>query len=243
MLFQIFETSEKMSINTASKVAAIIRENPGRLVCFAAGDTPIGMLCELIRLQEKGKCDLSSMYYAGLDEWVGLDYWQKGSCAQVMNDLFYFPARIPESRINIFNGNASDIKEECKKMNEWINIHGGIYLTVLGIGLNGHIGFNEPFGPDEEGCFDIALDETTKRVSEKYFGKRLSVSYGITIGWRTLYKSQHVFVIAAGSHKSAIIKKAFTAKPSAAVPASLLQKHSDLTVALDKEAACELTSL
>jgi len=241
MLIQIYETSGEMSVNTASKVAAIIKENPGRLVCFAAGDTPIGMLRELIRLQEKGECDLSSMYYAGLDEWIGLDYRHKGSCAQVMNDQFYVPAGIPQRQINIFNGSADVIKQECIKMNEWINAHGRIYLSVLGIGLNGHIGFNEPFGSDEEGCFEVALDETTKRVSEKYFGKRLPVSSGVTIGWRTLYESQHLFVIASGSHKSAIIKKAFTMLPSAAVPASLLQKHSNLTLALDKEAASELT--
>jgi glucosamine-6-phosphate isomerase len=243
MDIQIYETTEEMSVKTAAKVAVIIRENPGRLVCFAAGDTPIGMLRELIRLQEKGECDLSAMYYAGLDEWVGLDYNQKGSYIQVMNDLFYTPAGIPRSHINIFDGVAHNIKEECSKMDSWINAHGGIFLAVLGVGLNGHIGFNEPFGPDKQGCFVIALDETTKRVSEKYFGERLPVSFGITIGWRTLFQSQHLFVIAAGSHKSAIIEKAFSGETCAAVPASLLQTHTNLIVALDKEASGRLSSV
>lgn len=241
MFIKIYETAEEMSLKTASHLASVIRENPGRLLCFAAGDTPLDILKELVVLQEKGECDLSTMYYAGLDEWVGLNYSQKGSCEQVMVDSFYAPAMIPKSRINVFNGVAVDLDEECRKMDSWIKKHGGIFLSMLGVGLNGHIGFNEPFGTDMEGCFVCELDKTTKKVSEKYFGEKLPVTQGITISWKTLFKSNQILVIATGSHKASIVKKSFSGNRNVSVPASLLQNHANIIVALDKDASVSLS--
>jgi len=242
MNIQIFKNEKDMGNSIAQAIAAIIKQNPGRLICFAAGDTPLGMLRELLVLQDNGFCDLRTMYYAGLDEWVGLGYEDKGSCVQVMKDTFYIPAGIPTDHIGLFDGLSKDLDHECRKMDRWIKLHGGIFLSVLGVGMNGHIGFNEPFTPDNEGCFSVGLDETTKAVSEKYFGKRIPVVTGITIGWRTLIESEHLFVMASGSKKASIIKKAFTEKPSIAVPASLTKHNKNLIVALDKDAASELKS-
>lgn len=240
MDIRIYDSPAEMAEKTAWSVASLIRQNPGRLICFAAGDTPLGMLRGLVRLQEEGGCDLRSMYYAGLDEWIGLGYGDKGSCAQVMKDAFYTPAGIPPEHMCIFDGLAQDADAECRKMEGWIKARGGLFLTVLGVGMNGHIGFNEPFGPDREGCFTIALDATTRAVSEKYFGKSLPVTAGITIGWRTLLTSERMFVLASGKNKASIIEQAFAGKPSSAVPASRTQEHGSLVVALDKEAAARL---
>lgn len=237
MDIRIYGSSTEMAEETARSVASLIRQNPGRLLCFAAGDTPMGMLRELVRLQEKGDCDLRSMYYAGLDEWVGLGYDHKGSCAQVMKDTFYVPAGIPPEHMCIFDGLTQDTGAECRRMEEWIKARGGLFLTVLGVGMNGHIGFNEPFAPDRRGCFTIALDETTRGVSIKYFGKSLPVTTGITIGWRALLEAERIFVMASGKNKASIIAKAFAGQPSSAVPASLLRDHESLIVALDREAA------
>ncbi|MBT9149700.1 MAG: Glucosamine-6-phosphate deaminase 1 [Dehalococcoidia bacterium] len=240
MEIHVLESPDVLAKRVALSIALLIRNYPGRLICFAAGDTPMGMLRELVSLQQCGACNLNSMYYIALDEWVGLGYSDKGSCSQVLRDNFYDPACIEKNRFRLFDGMAEDIDAECSAMNDWIKIHGGIFLAVLGIGLNGHIGFNEPYAPDEEGCFSIKLDEMTKDISEKYFGKKMQVNTGITIGWRTLLNSENLYVLASGKHKAQIVKKAFTGELSHSIPASLLRRNENLKVVLEKEAASDL---
>jgi len=240
MEIKIHESADLMAKSVAWSIAMLIKQNPERLVCFAAGDTPMGILRELVRLQQKGVCDLNTMNYVGLDEWVGLGYPDKGSCAQVLVDNFYAPAGITMERIRLFNGLAKDLALECNRMNDWITMHGGIFLAVLGVGLNGHVGFNEPYTPDKKECIVVDLDGITIAVSEKYFGRNIQVSAGITIGLGMLLNSQNLYVLASGQHKASIIKKAFGEEPSFAVPASLLQRHVNLIVVLDKDASTEL---
>jgi len=237
MEIHIVESPDVMAKRVALSIAMLIEENPGKLVCFAAGDTPLGMLRELVRLQQNGVCDLNTMYYVGLDEWVGLGYPDKGSCAQVLIDNFYAPAGITMERVRLFNGLAKDIPLECNRMNDWIAMHKAIFLTVLGVGLNGHVGFNEPYTPETEGCIAVKLDNTTISVSDKYFGTKIEVTSGITIGIKTLLKTENLFVLASGKHKACIVKKAFSEKPSDAIPASLLQSHTNLIVVLDNDAS------
>ena len=229
----------ELSREAARLVAAFIRENPGALLCLAAGDTPLGAFAELINMQAAGEVDLSSVFYAGLDEWVGLGPLDKGSCRQVMSDNFYAPAKIQPERVHVFNGLA-DPAAECAAMNAWLAERGGIGLTLLGVGMNGHIGFNEPNAPRTHGAFIVPLDEVTQTVGIKYFDKPQSITTGITIGLETLRAARHVLVMASGAKKSAIIHRAFHAPASPDCPASLLQGHPDLTLLLDKDTAGEL---
>jgi len=235
MKIEITDSYEALSKAAAKKAANYINNNPGTLVCFAAGDTPLGTFKELLLMQKEGNVDLSTVWYVGLDEWVGLGIDDKGSCIKVMHDSLY--NYIPKERVRMFNGLADDIQKECSEIYEWIIKHGGIGLSLLGIGRNGHIGFNEPGTPDVEGCFTVELDEVTKSVSKKYFGKERAVTTGITIGWRTLLDSQEVILLACGINKAQIVKKAIEEDCTPDVPASMLQKHSTLTVILDKGAA------
>ncbi len=225
-----------MSLAAAQAAAAYINKNPGTLLCFAAGTTPMGMFKELIRMQESKAVDLSSVYYAGLDEWVGLGYSDNGSCSQVMLDNYYTPAGIPQEKIHIFDGLDNDTDKQCRLMEDWIKSHGGIGLTVLGIGMNGHIGFNEPNAPDINGCFTVPLDDITKTVSVKYFDRQLPVEYGITIGWRMLKDAKKVVLIADGEKKQQIVKASLYGAIDKSVPASLMQNHPALTVIIDKGA-------
>jgi len=228
-----------LSFRTAKKTADFINSNPGVLLCLAAGDTPLGAYSELVRMQTEGAVDLSSVYYAGLDEWIGLGPADKGSCHQVMYGSFYEPAEIPSDRINVFDGLA-DPAEQCIKMNDWIRLHDGIGLTILGIGMNGHIGFNEPGVLESRGAIIVPLDNVTIGVSVKYFGKEIKVSHGLTIGLTELSMARKVLVIAGGGHKAGIIKQAFCEPASASVPASLLQDHPDITLMLDEDAAKDI---
>lgn len=229
-----------ISFNASKTAAEYINNNPGALLCFAAGDTPLGMFEKLIEMQRKKEVDLSSVFYAELDEWLGLGYQDKGSCRQVMADNYYLPAGIPEERINVFDGLDDDTGAQCRQMEKWIELHGGIGLAVLGIGLNGHIGFNEPNTPETKGCFTVQLDDVTKAVSKKYFGRTMDIEQGITIGHSTLKDAKRLILLASGAKKAHILSTALNGKKDPLIPASLLQHHPDLTVIVDKPAAAEI---
>ena len=227
----------ELSSLATQKTADFINANPNSMICFAAGDTPLGMLTELVTLQNRGKVDLSSVWYAQLDEWVGLGPEEKGSCIKVMTDAFFAPAGIPDERVQFFDGLDPNLERQCREMENWLASHDGIGYAVLGVGMNGHIGFNEPGAPDAEGCIIVELDDTTKTVSKKYFGKELPVTKGLTIGWRTLYDARTVVLIASGAKKAPIIKDALEGPITAGLPASLFQDHRNITVMLDDDAA------
>ncbi len=236
---------EEISRTVAEHIAAFINKNPGSLINLAAGDTPLRAYEKLIELQRDGGVDLSSAYYVGLDEWVGLGYAVRGSCAQVMQDGFYRPAGIDPSRICAFDGTA-DVKGECEKVSDFISAHGGIGLTVLGVGMNGHIGFNEPryvcddtneSGDAEEIvglCRIVTLDEVTRAVSVKYFDSPQPVKQGVTVSLETLVGARQVILMATGAKKSEIMNRVINGEKSEAVPASMLKDHQGLVVCVDE---------
>jgi 6-phosphogluconolactonase/glucosamine-6-phosphate isomerase/deaminase len=213
-----------------------IVRHPGSLVCFAAGDTPLPVYHRLVARQQQGKVDLSSVFYAGLDEWVGLGYPDRGSCLQVMSDAFYTPAGIPADRRRVFDGLA-DPASECRAMDQWIRTRGGIRFTLLGIGLNGHIGFNEPGAPDQDGCIVVDLDDTTRAVSVKYFGAERPVRQGVSVSARTLCRAESVYLMAAGANKAPIVARLLDGAPEREVPAARLLSHPGLRLFLDRDAS------
>ena len=226
----------ELSRRCAEVIAAFIRENRDSLLCLAAGDTPLGAYAQLVTMQASGEVDLSSVYYAGLDEWVGLGPKDKGSCYQVMFDHLYGPARIPGERLHVFNG-LGDPVLECKAMNQWLADRGPLALAVVGVGMNGHIGFNEPDVPAVDGAIMVSLDTVTKTVSTKYFGAERPVTMGITIGLNTLYQAQRILVLASGEKKAPVIQEAFYGPKTPSIAASMLQDHRNLTLLLDTYAA------
>ena len=224
------------SVLGASYIADFIRANPGRLLCFAGGDTPLGIYKVLIEMQARGEVDLNSMYYVGLDEWVGIGHETKGSCAQVMQDGFYGPAGIDPSKIRVFDGLCLNLEQECAEIHAWIAERGKIALTLLGIGMNGHIGFNEPFVDPSKETLVVDLDETTVEVGQKYFNDVACPAQGITVGIKRLIEADEVILAACGPKKSGILKRTLTDTPSIAVPSTLMQEHEALTIVTDKDA-------
>lgn len=232
----IAQSTEELALRVANEVAQFINGNPQQLLCFAAGDTPLLAYRKLIDMQREGKVNLNSMYYVGLDEWVGLGYRDRGSCAQVMTDNFYAPAGIDSERMVVFNG-LSDPAQQCEKMADWISKRGGIALTVLGIGMNGHVGFNEPPASDADGCIIVPLDETTRKVSKKYFDTPLPVELGVTIALNELMKAKRVIMMASGENKRAIVQATINQPQTPAVPSSMMRSHPNITIMLDADAA------
>lgn len=234
MKIWIEDTPETLAAEVAAYIAGYIRRHPGALMCFAAGDTPLQMLARLVQMQAQGEVDLASARYVGLDEWQGIGYETKGSCCQVMRDCFYTPAAIPEERMLLWNGKAEEPQAECARVDAWIERCGGIGLALLGVGMNGHIGFNEPGAPVQPACQVVALDAVTATVGQKYFGGAECPSHGMTIGLPRLLQADEAMLMATGAKKAPVMRKALCEPVSAETPASQLQRHPKLTVCLDR---------
>ena len=144
---------------------------------------------------------------------------------------------IPKERIHLFDGLDKDIPRQCQTMEDWINSRSGIGFALLGVGMNGHVGFNEPDIDNSEMCFSVPLADSTKLVSVKYFKKELPVETGVTIGLSALLKARNVLLMACGELKAPIIYKTVTGPASLNVPASMFKNHQAINVMLDKEAA------
>ena len=207
------------------------------LVSFPGGDTPLGMVEAFVSLVNDGIVDISRTRFVQLDEWVGLGEEDKGACAQFNRVNLLEKLKYPFLEYFLINGLAGDIKDECGRLNSFIGRYGPLSLSVLGIGLNGHLGFNEEGVDFNSNAHIIALSETTKKVMGKYFDRERSLEYGITQGIKQIMAAKKVILIANGRDKASILKKALTGPISNAVPASVLQKHPDCCVITDTAAA------
>jgi 6-phosphogluconolactonase/glucosamine-6-phosphate isomerase/deaminase len=235
MVLQVEKDDEGFAAAGACRLAVYIRQNPGRLLCLAAGDTPLGMYRALIELQRQGQVDLNTVFYAGLDEWVGLGPETKGACLQVMTEGFFGPAGIQAQRVRMFDGLA-DPGRECDAMARWVAGKGGIGLTLLGIGMNGHVGFNEPGADTGAQTLVVDLDPITQAVGKKYFSGGPCPTQGMTLGLALLRAAGAVILAAKGPQKGRILRQALAQDPCAQVPASLFQTHPDLLVVTDEAA-------
>jgi len=238
MDIQILDNFDELSLATAKRVADYVNANPGALLCIAAGRTTLAMLGELVAMQRRREVDLASVRYAGLDEWVGLAPDDERSCYSRMTKVFYGPAGIPDENIRLFNGVDADMERQCAMMDDWISSYGGVGLVLLGIGMNGHVGFNEPGTPAYEGCLVTVLDRATVEAGAIRFGAmEPPLTKGITIGWRTLLDARNVILMAGGQEKAGIMKTILKGPATIGVPASMFQNHANAVALLDAAAA------
>jgi len=237
MEIRINSQYEDMSRAAASFVADQVRNKPSSLLCFPSGDTPTGVLGNLVDDVLKGRLDLSQCYFVGLDEWAGLNGGDDGSCRRYMDEHFFQPLRIGSDRIFFFDGKAPDLEAECKRIDRLVSSRGGIDLMMVGIGMNGHVGLNEP-GVDF-GLYShlSVLAEQTKEVARKYFLEEVPLSYGITLGPRHLLEARIAVLIASGFKKAETVARSIEGEVSAEVPASVLQMHENAYAYLDSDAA------
>lgn len=240
MTVNVLNDSTALAEAVAEKIAAFVKANPGALMCFAAGDTPQKVYLLLADKHKSGEIDLNTMWFVGLDEWVGLGNDDTGSCRQVMYSGFYDLAAIDHSRILAFDGLDENLDRQCQMIDKWITDKGGIALTALGIGMNAHVGFNEPGAVADSLAHVVALDDTTLNVGKKYFPSGNVPGKGITVGMAQLLAANELLLMASGECKAEIVKKALQGKITGAVPASLLRVAANLTVWLDSAAAAAL---
>jgi galactosamine-6-phosphate isomerase len=233
----VFSSYELLSDFAAAEWIKLIKANPEATICVASGDSP-KLACELFcqKVREQS-IDVSKFYFVGLDEWVGLSPEIHGSCHNDFQKRLIQPLGLTASQYHLFHALASDLQSECNKMDEVIKSRGGIDLMIVGIGMNGHIGFNEPGVNVDLLSHVIELDETTLTVGQKYFKEKTVLQKGITLGLKHLLNAKKVLLLANGERKAAVVQKAVEGKLSNQFPASIMQQHENGFILIDQAAA------
>lgn len=240
MNITICDNYDEMSIETAKFIINYLKNRQNPLVCFAAGDTPVSTYKCLVESARRGLVEFKGIKFVGLDEWVGMSEKDEGSCRNFLNKTLFEPLFINRSNIIFFDACSEDLEGECRKVDDYIRQNGPIDLMLIGIGVNGHIGLNEPGTPFDSCSHVVELTSLTKRVAQKYFNEKKELDKGITLGMKHVMEANCVILIASGTKKARIIKEAVEGNITNDIPASLLQLHKNCYLFLDKEAASML---
>jgi glucosamine-6-phosphate isomerase len=242
MKIQVADTYEELSQQAADEVLQLMQASRHPLFCPASGDTPAGLYRALTERARDQQLDLSRWNYVGLDEWVGMNGSDEGSCRYHLDRQLFHPLQVHEEQICFFDGRAHDLQGECDRVEDFIRRLGGIEVAVLGLGLNGHIGMNEPGTAVGLRSHVTNLDPITQQVGQKYFTQQQQLSRGITLGLHTLLEARHLILMVSGAHKAEIVRRALEEEISEQLPATLLRRHSGLSVLLDRAAAESIQS-
>ena len=237
MQISVYRDYQTLSFQAAERIIEMIREKPGAVLCLAAGDTPRLTYDTLAARAASENIDFSQCIFVGLDEWVGIPPENEGSCHYFLQKHLFEPLRISSDQIHLFDALTSDLNDECRKMNQLISTLGGIDLMLVGIGMNGHIGFNEPGASPERYAHVVNLDEATQTVGQKYFRQPTVLQQGITLGLKHLLEARKVILIANGAKKAGVIKQTIEGPITPELPATILRMHPNSEVMLDEEAA------
>ncbi len=231
MKYIVTNTYEELSRKAADIIAAQIIQKSNCVLGLATGSSPVGTYKNLIKYNEEGVIDFSDVTSVNLDEYVGLDGSNDQSYRYFMNHNLFDHVNIDKARTFVPNGRAADLKAEGEAYDAMIKKLGGIDLQLLGIGLDGHIGFNEPDTVFVKATHEVKLDESTIKANARFFEKEEDVpKTAITMGMMSIMQAKKVLLIANGAAKKAIVEKAFFGPVDPMVPASLLQLHPDVTV-------------
>jgi galactosamine-6-phosphate isomerase len=233
----VYDSYPVMSKKMTDRVIQDLEASEEPLFCVASGDSPSGLYKELVHRHDQQLLDVSGWYFLGLDEWIGLNKDNEGSCSYLLDRQLFQPLGIKEEQICLFDGKTKDPLQECQRVEGVIRQRGPIDVAVVGLGLNGHIGLNEPGTSPELHSHVGKLDTITKEIGQKYFSHPQQLSEGITLGIATLMEAKHLILIVSGHKKAAIVQRAMEGEITENVPASLFRNHPDFTVYLDAEAA------
>lgn len=229
---------EQMSKRGAEIVIEAIKAKPDLVLGLATGSTPLGMYAEMIRAFRAGRVDLSKISSFNLDEYCGLPPDHPQSYHYYMYLNFFAHVNIDRGNVHIPNGVAEDLEEECRRYEEAIRRAGGIDLQVLGIGINGHIGFNEPGTEFNAETHVVELTKKTIEANSRFFRDESEVPRkAISMGIKTIMRSRRILLLASGSDKASAVAMAVKGPITPMLPASVIQLHPDTTVVLDKTAA------
>lgn len=244
MTLYIVDDYEQLSIKAARMVAASMILKPTCILGLATGSTPEGMYSQLVKMYDEGMIDFSEVTSFNLDEYYQLEQANEQSYAYYMDYHLFSKVNMGRERINIPNGLTDDVEGLCKAYDDKILDMSNMDIQVLGIGTNGHIGFNEPDIKFEAGSHLVNLDEETIEANARFFETRDQVPrQAISMGIRNIMHSKKIILLANGAAKAKAIEKMILGPVTPNLPASILQLHNDVTIILDKEAAVGIAHL
>lgn len=232
----IFENLEKLSEAVANEMLDLLAKKPASTICLASGNSPLLAYQLFVQKALQNSLDLSKTTFLGLDEWVGIPPENTGSCHYFLQTNVFQPLNLKKSQIYLFDAMADDLENECEKINELVNKN-GLDLIIVGVGMNGHIGFNEPGVSAKLNAHVIDLDGVTQSVGQKYFEKTTPITKGITLGLNQFMNAKKAIMMANGDHKSEIIYKTVNIKPTENIPSTIIQTHKNSILMIDKAAA------
>lgn len=232
---------DHMSRMAANVISAQVILKPDCVLGLATGSTPIGSYENLIQWYKKGDLDFSKVTSVNLDEYKGLPADNDQSYRYFMNDHLFNHININKERTFVPNGMEPDAAKACEDYNNIIREVGGIDLQLLGLGHNGHIGFNEPCDEFEKETHCVDLTESTIEANTRFFASADMVpKQAYTMGIKTIMQARKVVVVVSGADKADIVKKAFFGPVTPQVPASILQLHNDVTLVADAAALSKI---
>lgn len=228
---------DDMSRKAANIISAQVILKPNCVLGLATGSTPLGTYANLIDWYKKGDLDFSNVSSVNLDEYRNLPADNDQSYRYFMKTNLFDQVNIDQSRTFVPNGMEKDSDKACKAHDDIIKELGGIDLQLLGLGLNGHIGFNEPADEFPKGTHCVDLTQSTIEANSRFFASIDEVpTQAYTMGIQSIMLAKKILIIASGANKAEIIAKAFLGPVTPQVPASILQMHPDVTLVADADA-------
>ena len=237
----IFPDGAAVARALARRIAAAVETTPTLVLGLPTGQTPLALYAELGRLHAEG-ADFSGVTTFNLDEFLGIPPSHPGSYRTFMEEHFFHRVNIPAERHNFLDGSASDPERECARYERAIAEAGGIDLQVLGIGTNGHIGFNEPARELQSWTHRAALTAETRRSNAALFGGDVATvpAEALSMGMASILGARAIVMLATGAAKASCVERMVNGPLTTDLPASFLQLHHDVDVMLDEPAAAQL---
>src|SRR2546426_4017995 len=243
MRIRVFDTPLALARACARDIARALSARPGLVLGLPTGRTPIPLYRALARLHEAGRVDFSRATTFNLDEFLGLAAGDPRSYRAFMQRHLFNHVNLSPRRIHFLNGTARDVDKECRAYERAIDKAGGIDLQILGLGLNGHIGFNEPARALVATTHRTRLRQATRRANAALFGHRLRnvPAEGLSMGMATILRARRIVLLATGASKSRCVARMVDGGVTPRLPASFLQLHGDAEVWLDRAAAARIS--
>ena len=237
MEVRIFNSADEIAVACADIICELISAKPACVLGLATGASPVKTYNELIRRYKNNEISFKEIKTFNLDEYCNLPREDKNSYYTFMHENLFNSVDICEENVHILDGNAENADEEAKAFDEAIDNAGGIDSQLLGIGTNGHIGFNEPSDTFSDGTFKVKLTDSTIKSNSIYFENDSMPRFALTMGINSIMKAKKIVLIATGASKAEAIKATINGEVTPQCPASVLQKHPDAVLLIDKDAA------
>ena len=235
----IFDRQDEAANYIVDKLCSLLEEKPDAMICIAAGHTSLPIFEAMKEAQDEGRLDLEYAQFIGMSEWERIAPSNPGSCANFLYTNLFFPLEVEPMNIHLFDSLGKS--GECQVVKELIRRHGGIDFLIAGLGMNGHLGFNEPGSDPASSVRIVDISDETRQVAAKYFGGEMPLfPRGMTIGLHEMFASKEIYLPVFGADKASVVKKLLDTEPTNEFPATFLKMCDWATLVLDNEAAGEL---